>query len=201
MDDDWVPFLREEFLTPNYNPSTLHKKIFDLNQRIVISLNFDEIYEKYARNITDQNISVKKYNETDSYQFLRDDNYYIIKAHGDINEPNNIIFTKKDYSESRVKYSHFYDVLDACFLSHTLLFIGCGIDDPDFNLILENQNFKYPEAQSHYLFAPQATHQDMQDSLKKNRNIKCITYKSRNNHKELEYLIDDMVFEIENKLS
>lgn len=185
LDDDWKDFLRSQFLDPTYSASKLHDEIFKLDQRITLSLNLDNIYETFVQQQTGGMVHVKRFFDGDVFKFLRDYAYFVIKVHGSIEAPDQIIFTQRDYAKARTENALFYHALDACILSHTLLFVGCGISDPDLNLLLENQNFRFPDAQPHYLVTSSNVNSDQEKSLRQNRNLKCIKYNPSNNHAEL----------------
>jgi hypothetical protein len=57
----WPEVIRESFVTPKFRASGIHKAIFDLDCRIVASLNFDKIYENYAIAASENTIVVKNY--------------------------------------------------------------------------------------------------------------------------------------------
>lgn len=193
FDDNWVPFLRSEFIEPQYEHCEIHESLFKLDQRVTLTPNFDEIYERYVQQITHGQVIVKNYSEPDSQNFLRDHTQYIVKIHGSIATPHTLIFTQKDYAEARVKNASFYATLDACLLSHTFLFVGCGISDPDINLLLENHNFRFPLARPHYFFTSSKINKDMEHSLRNNRNLKCLRYSPENHHEELSQLLKELV--------
>jgi len=185
LDDDWTDFLRAQFLNPTYSASELHDELFKLDQRVTLSLNLDNIYETFVQNQTGGMVHVKRFFDDDVFKFLRDYSYFVIKVHGTIEAPDNIIFTQQEYAKARTKNALFYRALDACILSRTLLFVGCGVSDPDLNLLLENQNFRFPDSQPHYLVTSSSVNNDLEESLRRNRNLKCIKYNSSNNHAEL----------------
>ena len=47
-DNDFIDLLKDEFERPQFQEADIHKDIFKLNQRIVITPNFDKIYDSYA---------------------------------------------------------------------------------------------------------------------------------------------------------
>ena len=185
LDEEWDSFLRSELVDPQYEPAEIHDILFRLDQRIYLTPNFDCIFENHATHVTGGQVKVKNYFDSDVHGFLRDDNTYVIKIHGTINNPSNLIFSQYDYAKARVAYSTFYDAIDACLLTHTFLFVGCGISDPDLTLILENQRFNFPTARPHYLVTSSKTNSDLEHSLRQSRNLKCLRYSSKNNHNEL----------------
>ena len=93
-DEHWVIYLRKIFSLPAFAPSELHEQILRLDGRIVFSLNFDDIYERHANNITHGSYIIKNYYDDDASEFLRGDGRYIIKVHGSLNAPQKLIFTQ-----------------------------------------------------------------------------------------------------------
>lgn len=176
FDEQWVPYLRKTFSEPAFPPAKLHEKILNLDCRIVLSLNFDDIYERHVNSISKGSHIVKNYYDSDVAEFLRGGGRYIIKVHGNLNSPENLIFTQKEYSRARVKHSAFYQAFDAALLTHTFVFIGSGYSDPDINLLLENQNFGFPSQVPHYFLAAKKIDEDRKSSLRDNRNLKVLEY-------------------------
>ena len=138
-DEGWVGYLRKTLSLPAFPPAEVHEDILRLDSRIVFSLNFDDIYERHANGVHHGSYIVKNYYDPDASEFLRGTGRYIIKVHGNLNSPDNLIFTQHDYSKARVKSASFYQAFDATLLTHTFLFVGSGFADPDVNLLLENQ--------------------------------------------------------------
>ncbi|MFA0814602.1 MAG: SIR2 family protein [Anaerofustis sp.] len=166
----------DEFRRPGYHPTELHETIFKLDSKIVITPNIDSIYDQYAMQSSNGTILIKKYTENIA-PTLRSPDYLIIKAHGTIDDPNHIVFTHGQYSRARNEYSGFYRILDALMLTHTFIFIGCGISDPDIQLILENSNFSFPHCRPHYMIAANETiNPNVRDCLIQNRNLQFLTY-------------------------
>lgn len=176
----------DEFRRPGYKPNKIHEIIFSLDSKVVITPNIDKIYEQYANSASNGTVVVKKYNE-DIAKYLRSSDYIIIKAHGCVDDSDHIVFTHKQYSDARYKYATFYKMLDALMLTNTFIFIGCGIADPDIQLVLENYNFTFPGCRPHYFVTAKGTiHSEVIKSLLRNRNIKVITYDNYDGkHKEL----------------
>lgn len=93
----------------------------------------------------------------------------ILKTHGAIDTPNEMVFSKHQYNEARYKNSGFYRLLDSLVLTHTFIFIGCGLSDPDIRLTLENYNFGFPGCRPHYFItAKEAINEDIIKVLKNN---------------------------------
>lgn len=176
FDSRWTKYLRDTFAKPGYAPAPIHSEILKLDSRLVFSLNFDTIYEHHADSIQMGSHIIKNYYDKDVEEFLRGPGRYIIKVHGNVNAATEMIFTQKDYSQARIRNAAFYQAFDAALLTHTFLFLGCGISDPDVNLLLENQNFRYQEQAPHYFVTSAGFSKDRQTSLRENRNLKVLEY-------------------------
>lgn len=186
-EDDFGDLAADEFRRPGYKTSDVHREIYGLDSRLVITPNVDKIYEQYAMNESNSTVVVKSYYEDDIAKYLRTNDYLIIRAHGYVDDISKIIFTHKQYSIARCKYSAFYKLLDALILTHTFIFLGCGISDPDIQLTLENQNFLYPSCRPHYFVTAQNTYEpEIADVLFHNRNLEFLTYENNDGtHKNL----------------
>jgi hypothetical protein len=175
-DSRWRQYLRNTFSIPGFAPAEIHQQILNLDCRIVFTMNFDDIYERHADSVHRGSYIVKNYYDDDVEEFLRGSGRYIVKVHGNLNTATNLIFTQKEYSQARISNAAFYQAFDAALLSHTFIFFGCGITDPDLNLLLENQNFRYQEQAPHFFVTSQGFNQDRKNSLRENRNLKVLEY-------------------------
>ncbi len=175
-DETWVQYLRKTFSEPAFSPAEVHSEILSLDSRIVLSLNFDDIYERHARGVHKGAYIVKNYYDSDVSEFLRGKGRYIIKVHGNLDSPDRMIFTQHEYSRARIQHAAFYEAFDAALLTHTFVFIGSGISDPDINLLLENQNFGFPAQVPHYFISGSALGEDRKKSMRWNRNLKVLEY-------------------------
>ncbi|KOY85706.1 hypothetical protein AD998_05655 [bacterium 336/3] len=198
--DGFNTLIKSEFLTPKFTSAEIHKHIYDLDSRIVITPNFDKIYDTYANTISQGSIITKKFNEEDIADCIRRPEHLIIKIHGSVDAPDHLIFTRKDYAESRTKYKIFYQMMEALALTHTFLFLGCGTNDPDIRLILEDYTFKFPFNRRHYIVMPRnALNQKVKDVISETMSLNILEYDSNNYHKILTSSIAELVTEVDNK--
>jgi hypothetical protein len=186
LQDDWPSILTGQFADPQFEPSPLHKALFGLDLGIVITQNFDKIYDVYAQNETHGSTKIKTYYDDDTALILRGNYRAVVKAHGTIDEPSKAVFTREDYAVLRNSYRAFNLLIDALFLTHTFLFVGCGLQDPDLRLFLEQHAFAHPSAPPHFMTMPSGQiHAEVEASIKRNTNIRLLTYNSAGRHKEL----------------
>lgn len=196
--DSFISFLQDEFLNPRFKPADIHKEIFDLDSRIVITPNFDSIYDVYARSETDGNILVKHYYDDDVADCIRNDRRLILKIHGDIGAANHLIFTKIDYAKARTNYRNFYSIIEALLLTHTFIFLGAGLNDPDITLLLEDYNFKYGFTRKHYFVIPKNELTNIERTIYEgSMGLQFLEYDPKNNHIELLNSIKELKSKVE----
>lgn len=198
-ENDFGELAADEYRRPGYKPSKVHEAVYRLDSRLVLTPNIDKIYEQYAMNESHATVVAKSYYESDIAKFLRTDDYLIIRVHGYVDDPSRIIFTHKQYSEARCQYASFYRILDALMLTHTFVFLGCGISDPDIQLILENTNFLYPGCMPHYFVAAKDTYsKEIEQSLLHNRNLNLLTYENTDGtHQQLLVELESLIPKVE----
>jgi len=152
--DDFIKEVRDEFLTPQYEHAEIHENIFALDSRIVATPNFDKIYETFANAKAKGSIVIKHHYENDVNLAIRGSHRLILKIHGTIDSPDKLIFTRAEYAEARTRYAAFYENLQALALTHTFVFLGCGVNDPDIKLLLEDTLFRHPSTRKHLMLLP-----------------------------------------------
>lgn len=186
--------LREEFLTPRYVHAPIHETIFKLDSRIVATPNFDKIYETYANHAAGGSIVIKHHYDPDIAEAVRSTDRMILKVHGTIDSPERMIFTRKEYAAAREKHRGFYSLLEALALTHTFLFLGCGVNDPDIRLLLEDTFFRHPSARPHVFVLPgTALHKAVKATLQQSMNLNILTYSAGADHAELSESLRNLV--------
>lgn len=199
MDEDWNPYLISKFLTPEYRPNKLHELIFLLDTSVYVTPNFDKIFDNYVIEQTHGTTIVKTYYDDDVQQLIRAGGRVILKVHGTIDAPDRMIFGRGDYASARIKYAAFYYLIDALLLTNTFLMLGCGLNDPDFQLMFENFAYRFPNSQPHYMAYAESSHEEVEALLRDTRNLKFLKYSKAHDHKELEQSLETLVAEVEAK--
>jgi hypothetical protein len=196
LGSEWISFVEEKFLSPNFKPHKIHEIIFNLDSSIVLTPNFDRIYDNYANSATQNLVKIKRYYDEDIPRALRGGDAQqrlIIKIHGCIDAPDKLIFTREDYADIRHRNSSFYRVIDSLIFTHTFLFIGCGLSDPDLALVLEQYARSFSSTPPHYILFSKILSSDYKNILQKNYNVKVINYSSKDQHKELVESLEALV--------
>jgi len=183
---NFATILREELVTPRYQPSRIHRSVLNIDPKIVITTNYDDIYEKFcATGDAKAGYNVCRHHDTHLINDLRSPVRSIIKAHGCVTDLSKSVLTKHQYFKARQENANFFKILDALFITHTLFFIGYSLSDPDIQLLLENTNITAPSAHTHYAVVKKGTmHSALRESAKKSYNITFIEYDSED-HQEL----------------
>lgn len=189
-----------EYKSPGYDHAKIHEYIFNLDASIVISPNFDCIYENFAIHQTRGSIIIKPYTSKDIAKYIRGgNNRLIIKSHGNADTPEELIFTRKDYANARVNHALFYEILKSLALTHTFLFLGCGINDPDIRMIFEDIRFAYGNSlPEHYMTIPKhEAKEGILSLLNSLTNINFYEYSHENCHIDLTLSLKDLCDQVE----
>lgn len=188
----------EEAVTAEFSQagttSELHKAILSLNQRITITTNFDKYLES---SITAENSGTHLptiYNglRPDIFKVLRDENKYLIKLHGTVDNPESLIFAKSDYNDKAYGNWVYRDFIETLLLTHTLVFVGFSMDDPAITHLIEMYANKYNKCRPHYIFTSGPVQEKIKAMSKKFRKLYIIDYSPDNNHEELVKLIESL---------
>lgn len=130
--------LAEILVDPVFEPTECHDYIIELDQQVVISLNFDSIYEDQCERGNPADYRVTSPVHGDLGRHVRGPSKAIYKLHGSVRNPNSLIFDTKDYIRNAEAASTDLKVIEALLLTRTALFVGCGFNgDPDVELMLE----------------------------------------------------------------
>lgn len=179
---DFGNYLREKLVLPHFSANDLHKIILEIDPKIVITTNYDEIYDQYCKSgRAESGYNICRYYDTFTVENIRSRIRLVVKAHGCVSNPGMIVLSRSSYFAARRDHPGFYAVLDALFLTNTLLFVGCSLSDPDIQLVLENANISAPSAHPHYALVEKTRHPSITSAIKKTHNIQLIEY-PRGNH-------------------
>lgn len=185
--NEFVERVQAEFQLKKFKPAEIHKHLYELDAAITISPNFDNIYDDYCRHASAGSYVLKTHASTDTISYLNKcDVRLLIKSHGSANDPDDLIFTSEDYSRARTKYSLFYDIVRSLALTHTFIFVGCGVDDPDLRMLFEDIKFTYGRTPQHFMTIPAGeVAPEVLRELGTVMQVRHLTYSPDNQHSEL----------------
>jgi len=157
-----------------------------LDQKVVVTTNFDTLYEDHCKQGQARDAyTVVKYYDAGLITRMRSPQRVIVKAHGCISQPEHTILTKSDFFKARAENQGFFKALESIFLTHTLLFIGYSISDPDIQLLLENGSITSPSDHPHYAVMKQGMHHAIKASFLRTNNVEIIEFDPSNDYEEL----------------
>lgn len=170
-------FLRARFYSPRFEKSEIHELVLDLDPKIVITTNYDEIYDDYcASGAARDGYSVRRYYDDNVIDEIRSTARLVLKAHGCITDTSKMVLTRSQYFQARAKHPGFFSILDSLFLVNTLLFIGYSLSDPDIALVLESAQLSVPARHPHYALVPSGRHPALTQALRNTYNVRLLEY-------------------------
>lgn len=189
---EFTRIVREQFVQPRFTNSAIHLSVLNLDPKIVVTTNYDDIYDTFCRNGQARDgYNVCKYYEDHLVNDLRSPVRMIVKAHGCVSDPSRIVLTRSQYFRERQRHGDFYSVLDALFLTNTVLFVGYGLSDPDIQLVLENATITARSAHPHYALIEDTIQPDVEAAATASYNIHFIKYPA-GRYDEAERLLQEL---------
>jgi hypothetical protein len=190
--EKWATILEAEFQQAA-DISRLHKAIISLNQRIIVTTNFDKLIENAwtGSNVTRYPKVISKIDQQ-AFKLFRDDDAYLIKIHGSIDESENIVFDKTSFQRAAFSNRFYQDLIGTLLLTHTFLFIGFSMDDPAVSLLVESHAYRYSDTRPHYAFISGKSQPEIDDLSKRIRKLFVLRYPKENNHSDLAGKIEQL---------
>jgi hypothetical protein len=190
--DEWDNLVLREF-GQVAEPSPLHEAILALNQRIIITTNFDKVLDMCWENkIGTSSHYPRIISKIDNKIFGILKNHsekYLLKIHGSVDSPETLIFSKSEYAKSAFGNTFYGSFIDTLLLNHTFLFIGFSMDDPALCALMENYATQYEKVRPHYMFSGDDIPENILEMNKRLRKLQIIKYDASDHHKKLPVLI------------
>lgn len=167
----------------NIDTGELHESILRLDQRIVMTTNYDSAYEDLCmRGSARDGYSVLNYYDRGLGNRLRSPMRLILKLHGSVKQPEQTVLTRSEYFKAKAENPRFFALVQSLFATNTLLFIGYSLSDPDIQLLLETSNIGGEESFRHYALVPAGTHQAVGRAMSEAYGINLIEYDASSGH-------------------
>ncbi|HYV46661.1 MAG TPA: SIR2 family protein [Myxococcaceae bacterium] len=117
-----------------------HRLVMQLPFAAWITTNYDKLLEQAHFQVRGSVPKTLTHLDADTFgTLLFDGAPFILKAHGDVDKPESLIFTTRDYREMIHSNPAFQAVFSAILLTRAVLFVGYSLNDPDFRLLLDRQ--------------------------------------------------------------
>jgi SIR2-like domain len=196
---EFSTFIRDILVVPRFQPSAIHKAVLTLDPKLVITTNWDEVYDKHCQlGDARDGYNVCRYYENNIVSALRSPVRVIVKAHGCVTDCSKIVLSRSQYFDARRQYPLFFRVLDSIFLTSTLFFVGYSLNDPDIQLVLENASIAAPSSHTHYAVLPSGTHPALLAAAKAAYNIHVIEY-PKSDYAALNRGLDELATAVEDR--
>lgn len=191
---DWTQCVESAFGDQRLDPGELHTKIYELDLPIIMTTNFDKVYQSAATKLSASTVKVKTYRDKDLALLARGSvkSRVLLKAHGSIDDIGSMIFTRSDYIQLRNEFPLYQRVLSSLAITNTLIFIGCGLRDPDMILMLEDLAAISTGFGQHYCMIDNKQSRELEKVYKDSFGLTCIKYKHDKTHSQLPVLVGDL---------
>lgn len=187
-----------EYSGNGYRPAKIHDDLSLVDSRLVMTTNFDKLYENRANQLQDNTVIVKNYYDRDVADVFRRRDRVVLKVHGTIDAPDQTIFTRSQYALARRDHGHFYQLLRGLFVTHTFVFLGASMRDPDIQLLLEDHAYRFEGSRPHYMVMPHnSARAGTLSVLEETMNLKALLYDPVDNHKALADSVATLVPRVE----
>lgn len=158
----------------------IYNSILQIDPKTIITTNYDEFIERNFDHFNAGGSShlIKSYTTRNLLGDLRSPVRSIIKMHGCITDPSDIVLDRSSYFMARRNNAGFFATLQALMTVNTVLFLGYSISDPDIQLILENISLQSPSDFRHYALISKFDHPAIRQSLAETYSINFVEYPS-----------------------
>jgi SIR2-like domain len=182
---DYTEILKEELGRP-VRTTEAHRLIAATDYRGIITTNYDRLFEiviPQVRSWAPNTFSHEAISLMGSALFNPE--LFLFKMHGDLASPSSIVLSSRDYERLILLSPHVRALLMGVFLNYKLLFVGYGLRDPDFNLILRELTLIFENyVPKHYALVPDPGSFES-DHLLRQMNIQVIGYDPADDHREV----------------
>jgi hypothetical protein len=117
-----------------------HDVLMQLPFSAWVTTNYDKLLERAYSKVKGGFPKTLTHKDTEALgRLLFDDGQFILKAHGDIDRPETVVLTSRDYSEIIHANPAFNEIFSGLLLTKALFFVGYSLSDPDFRLLMDRQ--------------------------------------------------------------
>jgi hypothetical protein len=137
----FAELLRSQLVKPVAPPEATHRSIVQTPYAAIVTTNFDTLIEDAFRLWSDEGVPKCPTGAQLGRHgtLLLDRAFFILKAHGTILDEKSLVFTSEDYRRITHANPAFQSMMAAILLTHSVLFVGYSLSDPNFRLLLESQ--------------------------------------------------------------
>jgi len=166
--------------------SEWHDAIVRAEPKVIVTTNYDKIIER----ATSAGYSVHEYDSSTIAADVRRGYPVLIKVHGSVDHVENMVLSRRDYTDVRRRGAHAMEVLHALLLTRPALLTGYRLHDPDLQLILENIFGGQNQTPPHYMLASADMPDYEERVLEYSYGVNTISYPSGNHGQALKMFTD-----------
>lgn len=130
--------LLRQLFEPRDLSSCLHEKLLDIPFSAILTTNYDKLIEHAVANRNSKIPPVFTNRDTPTlWRRLANNEFFILKVHGDIERPETIVLSSKDYTDHVFGNLPFIQFLQRLLTAKSVLFIGTSFTEPYILRLLE----------------------------------------------------------------
>jgi len=173
-------------------PTATHAELTKKNFTLVVTTNYDKLVENaYAKALGEVPDFLTYRSASAIADALWGQAFFILKAHGSVEDPEHLVITEKDYRSLIRTQLGYRAALSAIFTMKTIAFFGVSLGDPELQLLLSYMHDAFHGGGAeHYALVPRSdfTHTEM-SRWKKDYKVTCIGYDPTAGHPEVDAFI------------
>lgn len=156
----------------------IYENILKMDPKIIVTTNYDELIEKNFEHFSSGNVpyNINRLKSTTLINDLRSPMRTIIKIHGCVTEPLDIVLDRSSFYNAKKHSGGLFAALTAIMTVNTILFLGYSISDPDIQLILENVSMLTASQHPHYALVEKFEHISIKRAMAQTYNIEFIEF-------------------------
>lgn len=196
---DFHECMIDEIQRPDYQSNELVDAVHGLDPKIVVSTNYDLVYENLcSEEIRTGLMQTKSYRDTNLIDVIRSGTRLYVYAHGCIKAASDIVLTSSQYYKARRDNPGFFSVLESIFMTNTVIFLGYSLRDPDIQLILESNSLKVRSTRRHILVLEAGNPKAVAKSMEARYDVQIVEY-PKGRHDEVHRYLSGLIPEVESK--
>lgn len=181
LNRDYHGALRTIFGPKNASPGAAHRAVLALDPRVVLTTNYDRLIEKTNEAPPSREVYTWK-DSKDALLRINSGDKVLLKVHGSVHQTETVILTGSEYADLRRNITY-QKVIEHLLNTHTLLFLGYGMSDPDdLDIVIGNHAEALGHAASRHFALlresspPDQSEVDRRETLLDKYNIEVIPF-------------------------
>lgn len=187
FEDDLVKIFGEK-----KDPTSAHTKLMNVPFRFAVTTNYDLLLERaYVAKHSDFPSAYTHMQPAEIAEALWRNEYFILKAHGDVKNRASIVITERDYRDIVFRSHGYRSAMGAILTTNTMIFLGVSLDDPELKLLLAFLHDAFHGGTTHYALVPKSQFSaTVVNRWRKDYSIECLCFTPSEGYPEVEQFID-----------